>query len=208
MEITGWEQIKQNHFVKEAHGQIEVGEEGTPHIQGYIRTESVRFSQIKRLFPRAHIEVAKNAIAAKQYCQKADTRQEKLVASDINTSIHRAVYEEAIHWFRYNRQGPREMNWIRALDVVLEPKHAVIAMLAHARDLHESIIEKIYDEAICKMIISGVKHIEFIAVNNLTRSAFKKYFYALITREHATVQESKRIQAELQEASEEIQTSS
>lgn len=202
MEITSWENIKQNHFVKEAVGQIEEGENGTPHIQGYIRTDNVRFSQIKKLFPRAHIEITKNAIAAKQYCQKTDTRKEKLVTSEINTSIHRAVYEQCIHWFRYNKVGTKETDWVTALEDVKDERSARISMLASVDNLHESVREKIFDTAISMMIISGVKHIEFMAVNNLTRSAFKKYFSAIIIREDGFAQEDKRIEKERNEEDE------
>lgn len=63
----------------------------------------------------------------------------------------------------------------------------------------ETIREHIYDRAVGKMIESGVKHIEFIAVNNLTRSAFKKYFKSLVIREHGYAQERKRIEKESNE---------
>lgn len=55
-------------------GQLEQGEEGTPHYQLMVKTPQVRFSAIKKLFPRAHIEVARNAKALAEYVHKDDTR--------------------------------------------------------------------------------------------------------------------------------------
>ncbi len=47
----------------------------TPHIQGYLYFKNARtFMNMKKLLPRAHIEVARKAIAARQYCLKKDTR--------------------------------------------------------------------------------------------------------------------------------------
>lgn len=50
----------------------EVGEEGTPHLQGYCRWNNpVDFQRVKRLIPRAHIEKQKgNNEQAIQYCHK------------------------------------------------------------------------------------------------------------------------------------------
>lgn len=50
----------------------EVGEEGTPHLQGYCwYKNSVDFTRIKRLLPRAHIEKQKGTNEqAIQYCHK------------------------------------------------------------------------------------------------------------------------------------------
>lgn len=61
-------------WVKEWKGQLEKGAEGTEHIQGMLRTEHIRFTQVKKALPRAHIEVARNAIALSQYVEKSDTR--------------------------------------------------------------------------------------------------------------------------------------
>lgn len=51
----------------------EVGEQGTPHLQGYIIfTRAYRFQTIKdRFFPRAHIEVAAGSTKSnREYCSK------------------------------------------------------------------------------------------------------------------------------------------
>lgn len=49
----------------------EKGENGTPHLQGYVRFANARaFSAIKKLMPRAHLEVARSAQASEKYCKK------------------------------------------------------------------------------------------------------------------------------------------
>lgn len=50
----------------------EVGEKGTPHLQGFIHLcEKKRFDFVKKLFPRAHIEKAKGTCQEnKVYCSK------------------------------------------------------------------------------------------------------------------------------------------
>lgn len=55
-------------------GQKEVGKEGTLHYQLMLRTPQVRFSAVKKAFPRAHIEPARNAHALSQYVTKEETR--------------------------------------------------------------------------------------------------------------------------------------
>jgi len=50
----------------------EVGESGTPHVQGYVRFKNARtFSSIKKSFPRAHLKVANGTIKDNLiYCSK------------------------------------------------------------------------------------------------------------------------------------------
>nr|WAE42876.1 MAG: replication associated protein [Cressdnaviricota sp.] len=55
-------------------GQKEVGKEGTPHYQLMLKTPQLRCSAIKKMFPRGHIEIARNPAALEQYVQKDDTR--------------------------------------------------------------------------------------------------------------------------------------
>jgi len=56
--------------------QIEIGERGTEHAQGFlhlIRRE--RVSHVKRIFPRAHIEITRGTISDNiDYCSKEETR--------------------------------------------------------------------------------------------------------------------------------------
>lgn len=58
--------------------QLEKGENGTPHFQGYCElTRRTRFNPIKALIPTAHIEPRRGSQAqAKEYASKADTRVE------------------------------------------------------------------------------------------------------------------------------------
>lgn len=52
----------------------EVGESGTPHLQGYAELHTqMTFSSLKRLYPQMHIERRKGtAVQARDYCTKED----------------------------------------------------------------------------------------------------------------------------------------
>lgn len=51
----------------------EVGEKGTPHLQGYITNKNpISFSTMKKLMPRAHIEIAVASVRSNyNYCTKS-----------------------------------------------------------------------------------------------------------------------------------------
>jgi len=59
-------------------GQIEEGKEGTPHYQLLVKTPQVRATALKRVFPTAHIEKARNAKALELYVHKEEGRLEEI----------------------------------------------------------------------------------------------------------------------------------
>lgn len=68
LEFDCWDQITYNVYGRE------VGENGTPHLQGYTEFKTgVRFSAIKKLLPNAHIAPRyrkSTALQASRYCKK------------------------------------------------------------------------------------------------------------------------------------------
>jgi len=56
--------------------QVESGHGGTTHLQGFIHLiRRERVSYVKRIFPRAHIEITRGTISDNiQYCSKEETR--------------------------------------------------------------------------------------------------------------------------------------
>lgn len=59
-------------------GQIEEGKEGIPHYQLLVKTPQVRFSAVKKVFPTAHIEKARNVKALEKYVCKEEGRLEEM----------------------------------------------------------------------------------------------------------------------------------
>jgi len=59
-------------------GQIEEGKEGTPHYQLLVKTPQIRLAALKRVFPTAHIEKARNVQALEQYVHKEEGRLEEI----------------------------------------------------------------------------------------------------------------------------------
>lgn len=96
--------------------QIEVGETGTKHIQGYGYFKNPRsFGSLKKKLPRAHIEICRNPQASIGYCQKLEGRLEgpwlkgfakplKIIdklykwQQDIEDLINTEADDRTIHW--------------------------------------------------------------------------------------------------------------
>jgi len=71
----------------------EVGENGTPHLQGYITLKSaVRLSGLKKIHSKAHWEVAKTRDAAINYCMK----EGKFTIRDLSSQGNRTDLSGAI----------------------------------------------------------------------------------------------------------------
>ena len=87
-------------------GQLEKGEEGTEHLQLYVRTPQVRFAAVKKMFPRAHIEAARNPAALKQYVQKEETCLLKL------NDTQAKKYPSHALWWQLFLRVIQERNWL------------------------------------------------------------------------------------------------
>lgn len=76
-DVATIDELMDDDKVVDLIGQHERGEEGTLHIQLLINWKNPRaFNGVKKLFPRAHIEVAQHLIKSARYCSKDDTREE------------------------------------------------------------------------------------------------------------------------------------
>lgn len=80
---------------------IEQGEQGTPHLQGYIHYQrNVRFSRVKKDLPRAHIEARKGSIhQAVEYCKKealfTELGEYPLSAGDASKQVWSTILSKA-----------------------------------------------------------------------------------------------------------------
>lgn len=136
-------------------GQLEKGENGTPHYQLMVKTPQVRFSALKKQFPRAHIELARNQTALEQYVMKEDTRIGVLPSSEMYPSPSKA-FDMFADWCNTDTKGTY---------LNMSPED----LLLH------------FDHFIRVKIEEGY-YLESIGVNPQTRSAIKLYGQSIIER--------------------------
>lgn len=105
-------------------GQLEKGKEGTPHYQLLVKTPQVRFSAVKKMFPRAHIEKARNVAALENYVHKEETREAQLqTTSDMYPSMQK-MWDMFAEWLsdRPLTNGlvaGREDRWLEEFDLFI-----------------------------------------------------------------------------------------
>lgn len=204
-DLDAWRNMKSHHWVKDVQGQLEQGENGTPHIQGYLRTDQVRFSQIKKILPRAHIEVAKNPTALVNYVTKEETRVATIahtkVASPhtVQTYLYDIVMTDLIQ-----NDFPILWNYPIVVEKYETPKRVWTPEQMEWDDLHgDTSIErtvyllkmnelyirassdKFIDTAVSRIIEDGYYGIEFAIANNQVRNGYKKYLCSILIR-HAS----------------------
>ncbi len=74
--------ISSNSSIKSYIFQEETGEEGTPHLQGYLAFKSKqRLSALKKINPKIHWEPCRDIKASIAYCSKSETRTGKIYAN-------------------------------------------------------------------------------------------------------------------------------
>lgn len=153
-------------------GQIEAGEkDGTPHAQLMLKTPQVRFCAVKKVFPRAHIELAKNRKALEKYVHKSETRISEIdnAVSSVPTLF---AYQHTIAARWDDDEWNLYVNQARIDSGDEELKMDEIAL-------------KYVDYLVGQDIEKGICGIEYIAVNPMWRSAWKKFYRQLVIRERA-----------------------
>lgn len=153
-------------------GQIERGEEGIEHYQGMLRTPQVRFSAVKKVFPRAHIEIARNPLSLKKYVHKEETRVAECENrySDIPTlfDYQGEIVKKWDHQYFDNKVRERRNEWAEG-------------DMKKPFDYDEVFMEYL-DELVGEDICAGKKGVEFIAINPLWRSSWKKFGRQILVR--------------------------
>lgn len=180
-----WAALASLPWVRETKGQLEKGEEGTVHLQGMVKTQSVRFAQVKKALPRAHIEAARNQVALAKYVSKEETRIaptatiKTATQEDIQNRILEIAQEHLKHW----PQTSIEMG----------------QFITTFRYEITKCWEFYLDSAVNKLILEGYYGVEFVVSNPQIRTAFKKYLPAILYRTYNARQareETQRRQSE------------
>lgn len=155
-------------------GQMEKGKEGTEHFQGMLTTPQVRWSAVKKVLPRAHIELARNKLALAQYVKKEDTRNGEYTI--VNSAIP--------NMFEYQGQVASKFNMDLLLALHKEKVDEWVAsqdVKAKYPDLDEMAMDYL-DRLVAADIENGVRGVEYIAINPMWRSSWKKFWRYIIKR--------------------------
>lgn len=155
-------------------GQMEEGRNGTLHYQLHVNTPQVRFSAVKKQFPRAHIELARNSTALAKYVVKSDTRVGTLQeAQEKYPSLVR-------YWGLISDWIDRAYPWCRS------PLHAEVA----PQPL------RLLDDATRYLVRCGY-NVESMAVNPMVRAMWKSFWKEIMERhEDAKKKEAERVAAQ------------
>lgn len=173
-------------------GQLEKGAEGTPHYQLAVRTPvQVRFSAVKKMFSRAHIEIARKPKALVQYVTKEETRVAPLQSqSELYPTLKKfwcLLTKEIDDWNMYiyfHWEGP---------DSGFEWSDSKAGHRCPSPD-------EAYHKAVEQLIDKGY-HVESIACNPLTISQWRKFHCALMRRAKGEMMDERRALEEAQRAS-------
>jgi len=157
-------------------GQMEKGSEGTPHYQGCLKTPNKpAFSTIKKCLPRAHIEKARNAQQLEAYVHKEETR----------LSLVDTKKSEIPTLFAYQRSVASKLH-VHEIDVILR----LIPIEKYNEENVWIKVHRFIDNVIKDDITAGVRGIEFIAINPMWLSSWKKFWREIITRENGRTPQS------------------
>lgn len=139
-------------------GQMEKGEtNGVLHAQCMLSTPQVRFSAVKRHLPRAHIELARSKTALDNYVGKPETRVGEL-------------------------QTTEGMTCFQLTDLVCDFWND--DEFEQRKKIHKDYSYLDHADHVVTCLISGgeVGGIEYVAINPMWRSAWKRFGSVLVER--------------------------
>lgn len=152
-------------------GQIEVGENGTPHYQLMVKSPQVRFAQMKKMFSRGHIEVARNPKQLEAYVQKEETRVGALPQQSEQypnqSAFWELVYNKIVDYnlIDMTNQGSRAAWWRKDFE----------------RPPFDKDPMKVFDFVVGQLIRTGY-YVESHAMNPQVRGAWKNWHLDILTR--------------------------
>lgn len=147
-------------------GQKEVGKEGTLHYQLLVRTPQLRFSSLKKAFPRGHIEIARNPVALQQYVHKEESRVGALPNTDKYVTSNKQL-------------------WCLVIDILesatIPKEHRICIGESYAYSMKFDALEA-FDYAIRELIMQGLYGVESMGVNPQVRGSWLRYWSAMVVR--------------------------
>lgn len=161
-------------------GQKEKGKEGTEHYQLLVRTPHIRFSAVKKVFPTAHIEPARNTKALEQYVKKSDTRVGNLPEEDSSFVTTARLWDMIYELYNV----PHAYGWDKTVEeVVLFREHD------HMKLVREPL--EFFDKCISHFIRRGI-NVDMLAINPGVRAFWKKFYPDILFRSRATSRQTDR----------------
>lgn len=176
------EALKVQPWVKKWEGQLEEGEDGTPHIQARLHTERCRFGRVKTALSRAHIEAARNSLALTNYVHKPETRIAELPTVASRFMNIQQFYPILAAW---TVDKIAEDYHESAEDVRIVFKHSTIH-----RGFENRVNEwkakykplELVQQCAALQIQQGALGLEYIITNPATKTMFKTFFWDIIVR--------------------------
>lgn len=172
-------------------GQAERGENGTLHYQIALKTPQVRFSAVKKQFPRGHIEVAKSVPALLRYVEKEATRVASLPTQQGKYPSLSKYWDLVFEYL--NGLDKRGLDY-------MELEEGRIRFYSEDREKqYRKNPLSMLDEATRDMIKRGYC-VESIGANPTTRSQWNLFHDEILVRSHAGIS---NVAVETQHADEE-----
>lgn len=156
-------------YVRELVYTLEKGEEGTPHIQGWLKLQrQQRLSFVKKLFPRGHFKALMKAeydLNTKRYAQKLDdtavTGAVHKFNDPMNTieSLMKKVIVHMIENYEEEEELYKAQRWSESDMVKKDYKLAKIFVSATYKQMWKQFGSEMY-ECVCKEYIHTHTHTE------------------------------------------------